>query len=122
MGGHGNLGLQRQRVDTVRMQTLVNRASLIHKGRDALVRHDDMGRGNCLFLVQSPNVQFVNRLNTGNLAVTVSRVVAHSRECHRDANSLAGRMRRNVPFRDRASRRPDRRRAARSGVGLCRCS
>lgn len=82
--GRGKLGLQRCRVNAVGMQALGHRLGAVHELRHTVIRHNDVGGRDGLLLVQTPDMQLVDRLDTGNLggarqsirAMRSSRVVA----------------------------------------------
>lgn len=58
--GRGQLGLQRCRVNTVGVQALGHRLCAVHEFRHTVIGHNDVGRRDGLFLVQTPDVQLVH--------------------------------------------------------------
>jgi len=62
-------------MNSVGMQALANRPRLFHKVAHGLIRDNDMDGRNDLVLVEAPHVQFVHRLDAGDLFEIVSDVV-----------------------------------------------
>ena len=49
------------------MEALPNDLGTAQKGRQVVVCHNDVGRGDSLVLVDAPDVEFVDRVDAGDL-------------------------------------------------------
>jgi len=54
------LRLHRKAMDAVRMQTFAHLLRLLHEAADGRVVCDGVQRGDCLLLVEAPDVEFVD--------------------------------------------------------------
>ena len=59
-------------MDAVGVEALSDGLGLLHEAGYGLVGNDEVDRCDCLFLIQPPDVEFVDRLDSGDLDQCVS--------------------------------------------------